>query len=128
LFVPHAFLLSACLPDQDRSQHAAITVAAGPHEPAARPVSVCRGSGGLVVLGRQQLWLGAGGAEGPLRRAPRQVRGHQRVRLRVQPERPLVAAGPAARGPRDRGAGPTQAQPPELEEEGSYGEFSIELR
>ena len=77
---------------------------------------------------QQQLWHGAGGAEGPLRRAPRQVRGHQRVRLRVYPERPLVAAGPAARGPRERGERPTEAQPPELEEEGWYGELVTSLK
>ena len=45
---------------------------------------------------RRLLPAGAAGAEGRLGRAPRQVRGHQRVRLRLRPQRALVAAGAAA--------------------------------
>lgn len=68
---------------------------------AARDRELLR-SGGSVVTNdghrRRQLHGGAAGAEGRLGRPPRQVRGHQRVRLRLRPQRALVAACAAPRG------------------------------
>jgi hypothetical protein len=68
---------------------------------AARDRDLLR-SGGSVVTNdghrRRQVHGGAAGAEGRLGRPPRQVRGHQRVRLRLRPQRALVAAGAASRG------------------------------
>lgn len=87
------------------------TIARGPREPPT-----------FFSGGRRRRWRrrrrGAGGAAGRQRGAPGQVPGHQRVRLRVREERPLVAAGGAAGGPRARRR--REAPAPELEEEGLW--------
>lgn len=96
-----------------------------------RELRLC--SGGSVVADddrrRRRLPPSAAGAEGRLGRAPRQVRRHQRLRLRLRPQRALVAArtaaprGHAARAvPGGRTPGPTAttAVAPEAEE-GAYG-------
>nr|ACR34406.1 unknown [Zea mays] len=80
---------------------------------------------------RRRRLVGAAGAEGRLGRAPRQVRGHQRLRLRLRPQRALVAPAAAPRGhaacavPGRRPA-PTTAAAPEAEE-GAYRSLSRSL-
>lgn len=89
-----------------------VTVAPGPPEPPSSGFSPSRFNiaGGDIGHG------GAGGAGGRLRGAHGQVHGHQRVRLRLRQERPLVPAGAATGGPRVCRR-PGQAPAPELEEE-----------
>lgn len=72
---------------------------AGDHE-----LLLVLGGGGAVVADgcRRRAAPGAAGPEGRLGRAPRQVRGYQRVRLRLRPQRALVAAGAAPRLPAAR--------------------------
>lgn len=117
-------ILSVCL---IRTSHGVVTIAPGPHEPVAFPRRQ-RGRRRLLRGELRRRQHGAGGAEGRLRRAPRQVRGRRRVRIRVCPEWPLVTAGAAARGPREHAARSSKARPPELEEEGWHGELSLKKR